>query len=83
MNFNNIQSQLNKAASKYSLTLGFNLLLLAAAIFIFPKVLAYTLAALIAATGVVLIYFSFKSKAKSKKMDQSRSDYQETVYVEL
>lgn len=84
MNFNNIQSQLNKAASKYSLTLGLNLILLAVAIFIFPKVLAYTLASLIGLGGIALIYFSFKSSSKSKKTQgKQTTEYQETIYVEL
>ena len=81
MNFNNIQSQISTAASRYSLTLGLNLLILAALIFIFPKVLAYTLAALIGLGGFALIYFSFKNKNRSKK--QANTQYQETVYVEV
>lgn len=76
----NLQNVLGNKVKRFALIGGFNLIIIAVLIFIFPLVLAYTLASVIALGGLALIGYSIKLGKQKQKNNNQDYVYQETIY---
>lgn len=64
--FNNQQNQFSRAARRFLIIGGINLILLSIVVFIFPEILAYAVAALLLLAGISLVGYGLRIKDKPR-----------------
>ena len=75
--FFNSSNSMGKAAKRFLIFGGINLILLSIIVFVFPEILAYAVASLFFIAGITLIGYGLRIK---KPTSHHRNDYGQTIH---